>query len=165
MTDTPEAIRRILEDSGVAFEIIDCDPDLADTTAFCEHYGYAADESANIIVVKTKTGEEKFVACLVLASTRLNVNKTVRKRLGARKVSFASAEESVRLTGMPPGGITPLGLPPELPLWVDGRIMECKRVILGGGTRSSKIIVAPEIFNHTPHTTIIEGLALAPPQN
>ena len=163
MSPVESALRKILEESGVEFEIIACDPDLADTAVFCRRYGYAMERSANTIVVKTRTGERKFAACLVLAHTRLDVNKTVRKRLGARKVSFASADESVALTGMPPGGITPLGLPETLPLWVDRRVMDCEKVILGGGNRSSKIIVKPEIFTLTPATTIIEGLALAPP--
>ncbi len=157
--DVADRVRAVLEASGLAFEIIDCDPELADTAVFCAHYGHALEESANTIVVRSKTGEAKFAACLVLATTRLDVNKVVRKRLGARKVSFASAAETAEITGMEIGGVTPLCLPSGLPLWIDSRIMALPRVILGGANRSSKVIVDPAIFQSTPATEVVSDLA------
>ncbi len=159
MSDIESRIRDILETSGLAYKIVDCDPELADTAVFCAHYGYAPEHSANAIVVRSKTGEEKYAACLVLATTRLDVNKVVRKKLGARKVSFASPEETRRITGMEIGGVTPVCLPAGLPLWVDARIMALPDVILGGGNRSTKIIVDPKIFAATPETEVVENLA------
>ena len=153
-------IRRALEATGAPFEIIACDPDLADTARFCAHYGYAPEESANTILVRTKTGETRFVACLVLATTRLDVNKRVRKLLGARKVSFASADETRQRTGMEPGGVTPFGLPPDLVLWIDRRVMACARVILGGGGRETKIITAPAALTALAQAEVIDGLAM-----
>ncbi len=159
MDDLETRIRGLLEASGLAHEIVACDPELADTATFCAHYGYSLAHSANTIVVKSKTGAEKFAACLVLATTRLDVNKAVRKKLEARKVSFASPEETAQVTGMSLGGVTPLALPPELPLWVDARIMALDHVILGGGDRASKIIVDPAIFETTANTEIVADLA------
>tara|TARA_R110002167_G_scaffold193563_1_gene396132 strand:+ start:459 stop:977 length:519 start_codon:yes stop_codon:yes gene_type:complete len=159
---TAEAMARVhavLEGSGLAFEIMDCDPDLADTAVFCERYDVPLTHSANAIVVKAKTGEAKFAACLVLATCRLDVNHTVRKKLEARKVSFATPEETRDLTGMEIGGVTPLGLPDTLPLWIDARVMELDYVILGGGGRDTKIRVDPAIFRQTPVTVVVEGLA------
>ena len=152
-------VQAALDGSGLDYEIMDCDPDLADTAVFCERYNVPLTHSANAIVVRSKTGEEKFAACLVLANCRLDVNHTVRKKLGARKVSFASPEETRDLTGMEIGGVTPLGLPETLPLWVDARIMELDYVILGGGGRDTKIRVDPAIFYRTPATEVVEGLA------
>ena len=160
MPDIVDTIHALLEASGLSYEIIACDPDLADTAVFCERYGYPPEHSANTIIVRTKTGEEKFAACVVLATTRLDVNKVVRKRLGACKVSFASADETRRITGMALGGVTPFVLPADLPLWVDQRVIEREYVILGGGTRASKIKVDPAIFNRTPNTEIVPGLAV-----
>jgi len=162
MADTLPKIREILENSGLDFEVMDCDPSLADTVVFCEHYGISLDHSANTIVVKSKTGEEKFAACVVLASMRLDVNKVVRKRLGVRKASFAGPEETKAITGMDIGGVTALGLPAALPLWVDGEVMRRDYVILGGGNRSSKLKVSPKIFTTTPNTEIVEALARQP---
>ena len=158
-----ERIEAALEASGVEYEIFPCDPELADTAVFCERYGYPLDASANTILVKAKTGGERFVCCVVLANTRLDVNRTVRKRLGARRVSFASAEETRAVTGMEIGGVTPIALPGELEIWVDARIMACQWVILGGGDRSHKIKVAPALFERVPSVTVIDGLALDPP--
>ena len=156
------SIAEVLRASGLDHEVLPCDPDLADTAVFCAHYGYPPEDSVNTILVKAKSGGERFVACALLAHTRLDVNHCVRRRLASRRVSFASAAETERITGMTVGGVTPLGLPPDLPLWVDTRIMERRRVILGGGDRRSKIRVPPAIFERVPGVEIVAGLALAP---
>ena len=158
-----DRIDAALEASQVAYEIFPCDPELADTAVFCERYGFPLSDSANTILVKAKTGGERFVVCVVLANTRLDVNRTVRKRLGARRVSFASADETRVVTGMEIGGVTPVALPEALETWIDARIMACEWVILGGGDRSRKIKVAPEFFEGLPGAIVIDGLALDPP--
>lgn len=157
-----ETIRAVLEASQLDYEIMPCDPSLADTAVFCEHYGVPLEKSVNTILVKAKTGGVHFAACVLLANTRLDVNKVVRKRLGARRVSFASAEETRDITGMEIGGVTPLAMPEDLPVWVDQRVMAPDFVILGGGDRHGKIKVAPAIFNVIPSCTIVEGLARDP---
>lgn len=158
-TEAEMKVHQALDALGFPYEVLECDPELADTAVFCEHYGYPPTNSANTIIVGSKSGEKQYVACLLLANTRLDVNKTVRKRMGVRRLSFASPEETKALTGMVLGGVTPLALPEDLPLWVDQGLMSADYVILGGGSRSSKIKVAPEIFRHTENTTIVEGLA------
>ena len=155
----PASVRAAMAASGCEYEIMDCDPELADTAVFCEKYGHALEDSANAILVRSKTGEEKFAACVLLANTRLDVNKVIRKKLGARKVSFADPEETRRITGMELGGVTPPGLPADLPLWVDARVMERPFVILGAGTRSAKIKVTPDYFLTLPQAEVVEGLA------
>src|SRR5437762_8344940 len=58
------------------------DPELADTAAFCEAYGVPLEASANCVVVAGKrAGEERFAACLVLATMRADVNGVVRRWL------------------------------------------------------------------------------------
>jgi prolyl-tRNA editing enzyme YbaK/EbsC (Cys-tRNA(Pro) deacylase) len=153
-------VQSALEATGVSFEVLSCDPTLADTAVFCEHYAIPAQNSANTIVVGSKKGDRQFVACVLLSNCRLDVNKTVRKKMGVRRLSFASPEETRELTGMELGGVTPLALPPELSLWVDQRVMQASYIILGGGNRSSKIKVSPDVFLHTPNTSIVDGLAL-----
>jgi prolyl-tRNA editing enzyme YbaK/EbsC (Cys-tRNA(Pro) deacylase) len=139
-------VRAAAEATGVAFDVVPCDPTLADTAAFCEAYGYALDESANCVVVKGKSEPPVFAACVVLATTRLDVNGIVRKRLGTRKASFAGGDEVEALTGMTIGGITPFALPDGLPLWVDSRVMDRPRIVLGGGSRSCKVVGSPELL-------------------
>ena len=151
-----------LDPLGLEYEILECDPNLADTAVFCEHYNIPLSVSANVIVAAGKSNPRQYAACVLLATTRLDVNKSVRKRMGVKKCSFASAEETRDLTGMEIGGVTAVGLPDSLPLWVDSRVMLPNYVILGGGSRSIKIKVSPQIFRLTPNTTIIENLALDP---
>ena len=159
MTDTLPQIRALLEASGLAFEVWDCDPELADTATFCAHYGVPPADSANTILVRSKTGPLKFAVCVVLATHRLDVNHTVRRKLGARKVSFASAGETRDVTGMEIGGVTPLSLPEDLPLWIDGDVTRRAHVILGGGNRGSKLKVVPDLLVRMPHAEVVEGLA------
>ena len=159
MTDTLPKIRKFLESTKLKFEIMDCAPELSDTNVFCRAYGINLEDSVNAIVVKTKTGELKYAVCALLATTRLDINKVIKKKLGARKVSFANIEEIAKLTLMEIGGVTPLSLPGSLPLWIDLKVMQRNSIILGGGNRSSKIKISPKIFNYTPNTEIVEKLA------
>jgi prolyl-tRNA editing enzyme YbaK/EbsC (Cys-tRNA(Pro) deacylase) len=138
MTNTLPAIQRFLENSGLAFEVWPCDPELADTAVYCEHYGISLENSANAILVRSKTGDKKFVLCVLRATDRLNTNHTVRKKLGARKVSFASADETREITGMEIGGVTPIALPENLPIWIDDAVMQCEYVGPCYSSRPSK---------------------------
>ncbi len=158
-TAAPDAVVTELKDLGLAHEIVPCDPALADTAEFCEAYGYSPDDSANAIVVVGKSEPPRFVMCLVLASTRLDVNKSVRKRLGVRKCSFASADQTRELTGMEIGGVTPFGTAQPLELWVDAAVMEREQVIIGGGSRDRKLLVPPSTLAGHPRVEVIEGLA------
>lgn len=148
-----------LDATGVPYERMACDPDFADTAAFCERYGVAPQDSANTIVVVAKSDPRQYAACVVLATTKLDVNGAVRARFGVRKVSFASADETRALTGMMIGGVTALALPPDLPLWVDAAVMARPTIVLGGGSRSLKIRVTPHVFDALPGTEVVDGLA------
>ena len=147
---------------GVEYDVVDCDPALADTAAFVEAYGYSMEASANTIVVIGKSEPPVYGACVVLAHTRLDVNKVVRKRLGVRKASFASADDTRRLTGMTVGGVTPFALPDNLPLWIDARVMGCDRVVLGGGSRACKVVGPPTLLTDLPNAEVVTDLARIP---
>ena len=157
-----DAVRQQLDQLGVEYEIVPCDPALADTAQFCEAYGYAPEDSANTIVVIGKSDPPTYVACVVLATTRLDVNKAVRNRLGVRKASFADADATRTLTGMEIGGVTAIGLPPDLRVWVDARVMSRPRIILGGGNRSCKVLAPPQLLTALPNTEVVDGLAHQP---
>ena len=152
-----------LEALGVAFEIVECDPEYADTALFCERYGYAMEASANAICVVGKSAARPMACCVVLASTRLDVNGVVRRRLGTRKASFADAAATVERTGMMIGGVTAFGLPADLPVWVDARVMDCEQVIVGGGSRDCKILCPPSSLLAVGGAEVVENLAKAPP--
>ncbi len=144
---------------GVAYEVVECDPDFADTAQFCERYGYSMDASANAICVVGKSAERPMACCVVLASTRLDVNGVVRRRLGTRKASFADADETIARTGMMIGGVTPFGLPADIPVWIDSRVMDCTEVIVGGGSRDCKILCPPASLAELPTAEVVTDLA------
>jgi len=152
-------VRERLADAGVPFEVMECDPELADTAAFVAAYGVPAERSANTILVASKGAEPTYVACVLLATTSLDVNNVVRREMGVRKASFARADPVRELTGMEIGGVTPFGLPAGLPILVDARVMEPDWIVLGGGNRSSKLRLAPDALRALPELRVIEGLA------
>ena len=153
------SVLKTVANLGFSYEVIEIDPALADTSLFCEHYGFPMEHSGNTIIVASKKEPKVFVACVVLATTRLDVNKRVRKLMGVSKASFASQKEMKILTGMEVGGVTPFSLPEELQLYVDSRIMELDWVILGGGGLDRKLKISPEGF-HQLGAEIVENLAL-----
>jgi prolyl-tRNA editing enzyme YbaK/EbsC (Cys-tRNA(Pro) deacylase) len=139
-----------------------CDPDLADTAAFCEAYGIPLDRSANTILVASRRPEGHVVACLVPATTRLDVNGLVRQRMGVRKASFADAETTREMTGMEIGGVTIFGLPPEIPVWVDSRVLDKDWVVIGAGSRTAKIRLDPGQLRGLDGFEIVDDLGRIP---
>lgn len=135
------------------------DPDLADTAAFCAAYDVAPERSANCVVVAAKRGGEvRYAACMVLATTRADVNGLVRRHLDARKASFAAMDEAVAMTGMEYGGITPIGLPAGWPVLVDAAVAAAGPVIIGSGIRGSKLELPGGALADLPGAVVLDGL-------
>lgn len=153
-------VRQSLAAYKIEAKAIACEPDFADTAAFCEKYGYSPNDSANTIIVASRTEPVVYIACLILASTKLDVNKTLRQLIGIRKLSFATAEQTKELTGMLIGGVTIFGLP-EIPIYIDQAVMERKEIIVGGGNRSSKLILKPGELNKLPGMQVVKNLGVA----
>ena len=148
-----EPVRPHLQD-GLWVSAID--PDLADTAAFCEHYDVGLDVSANCVVVEARRADRAwFAACIVLATTRADINGIVRKHLNARKISFAPVDSAVSLTGMEYGGITPVGLPEDWAVLVDTNVIDQERVIIGSGIRGSKILAATGVLASLPNAEVL----------
>ncbi|WP_317442108.1 YbaK/EbsC family protein [Streptomyces collinus] len=142
---------------------VDTDPRWADTAVFVEHYGRdLLDKSANCVVVAGKRGGETgFAACLVLSTTRVDVNGVVRRRLGARKASFAPMDTATGETGMEYGGITPVGLPDGWPLLVDAAVADLPYVLVGSGRRRGKLLIPGKALAELPGAEVLEGLGVA----
>ena len=152
--------RDALDALGLEYEVMACDPALADTATFVEAYGVPLDRSANTILVASKGAEPTYAACVLLATTSLDVNNVVRREMGVRKASFARAEPTMEVTAMEIGGVTPFGLPADLPVLVDARVMAPDWIILGGGNRSSKLRLGPDALRSLGSVRIVEGLAI-----
>ena len=157
--DVERRVVEVLDGLGVPYTLQPIDPAFADTAAYCERYGVPLERAANTIVVASKKEPRQFAACVVKATTRLDVNHSVRRLLDTNRVSFASADETRALTGMLIGGVTVFALPADLPIYVDEQVMAHDWIILGSGSRSSKIRVAPEVLRRLPGSRIVSGLA------
>jgi prolyl-tRNA editing enzyme YbaK/EbsC (Cys-tRNA(Pro) deacylase) len=143
-----------------AIQVAEIDPELADTAAFCARYHVPLEESANCVVVAGKRGgESRMAAALVLATTRADVNGTIRRLLDARKASFASREAATAQSGMEYGGITPIGLPSSWPVYVDPAVVAASRIVIGSGLRRSKLVLGGTVLASLPGVTVVDDLA------
>ena len=140
--------------------VAEIDPDVADTAAFTERYGVPLAESANCVAIAGKrAGEQRELACVVLATTRADVNGVVRRYLDVRKASFAPMDTAVAETGMEYGGITPIGLPPGWPVLVDAAVAAAESVVIGSGVRRSKLRLPGDLLAGLPGIEVVDGLA------
>ncbi len=160
-TDIESRVLSTLDDLGISYELVHIDPAFADTVDFCEEYGYPLETSGNTIIVASKRGEKKYCACIVQASARLDVNHTVKRLMAVSRASFASAEETMELTGMMIGGVTAFALPADLPVYADPNLRTQEYVILGSGSRSSKLKVVPGDLARIPGVQFIDGLTIS----
>jgi prolyl-tRNA editing enzyme YbaK/EbsC (Cys-tRNA(Pro) deacylase) len=160
--DEATTARRVLVELdrlGVPYQRIAIDPEHADTATFCERYGYTLGHSGNTIIVASKKEPKRYAACVVRAEVRLDVNRSVRRLMGASRLSFATPEETRELTGMAIGGVTVIALPSNLPIYVDRGLMNLEYVVLGSGDRLAKIKISPEVFCRLPNVQIVADLA------
>ena len=153
-------VQQTLDEFNIQHDALACSDDLADTARFCEHYGYSLEMSANALLIASTKGEPRFALCVVLAHCRLDTNKVARKKLEVRRLSFATPEQTKDITGMELGGVTPIGVPLSLQIWIDARVMDCENIILGGGNRTSKLVLPPDQLLKLPNSEVVQHLAL-----
>jgi len=154
------ALAALDEAVSSAVGVAEIDPAAADTAAFCERYGVSLADSANCVVITgRRDGEPRYAACVILATTRADVNNTARRELDVRKASFAAMDDAVAQTGMEYGGITPVGLPAAWPVLVDALVADTPTVIIGSGLRRSKLVLPGKLLASLPGARVIEGLA------
>ena len=139
--------------------VAEIDPEVADTAAFTERYGVPLEESANCVVIAGRRGgEQRQLACVVLATTRADVNGVARRRLDVRKASFMPMDEAVAATAMEYGGITPIGLPEGWPVLVDAVVAAAGDVVIRSGLRRSKLRLPGEVLAGLPGIEVVDGL-------
>lgn len=162
MTKLLPSVQKALDEHDIKYKVLDCDPDKADTAAFNEAYGFAPEQGANTILVASRKVEpQQFAVCVVSPSTRLDVNKAVCKAMGIKRASFADAEQTREQTGMEIGGVVAIGIE-GLPILIDSFVMQQPEVVMGGGNRTSKLLLDPQELLKLPNAKLVEGLAKVP---
>ena len=141
--------------------VVEIDPDVSDTARSQEAYELPPGTLANCVVVGgRREGSERLAACVVLFTSRADVNGVVRRRLDVRKASFLPMERALDLTGMEYGGINPIGLPEAWPILIDRRVVETDVVLTGSGVRKSKLLLPGHLLAQLPNAEIVDGLGL-----
>ena len=144
MAELHKTVEEIYNTNLDKLEVFECEDEFSDTQSFCDHYGYKIEDSCNAILIKSKKPEEFYTLFCVLGSTRLDVNHKAKSLMGARKVSFASKEEAEEITSQIYGGISPLGLVPEIKIFIDKQVLTREKIFIGAGNRVSKFFLKPQ---------------------
>ena len=144
MVDIHKSVSNLFQENEDSLEIFECKDEFSDTQSFCDHYGYKIEDSCNAILIKSKKPEQFYALFCVLGVDRLDVNHKGKAVLSSKKLSFASREEAEEITGQIYGGISPLGLPKDIKIYVDKNVMSRDKVFIGGGNRVSKFFLSPE---------------------
>ncbi len=144
MAELHETVDEIYNANLDTLEVFECKDEFSDTQSFCDNYGYKIEDSCNAILIKSKKPEEFYSLFCVLGSSRLDVNHKAKSLMESKKVSFASKEEAEKVTNQIYGGISPLGLPSEIKIFIDKEVLKREKIFIGAGNRVSKFFLKPE---------------------
>ena len=144
MAELHETVDEIYNANLDKLEVFECKDEFSDTQSFCDNYGYKIEDSCNAILIKSKKPEEFYYLFCVLGSSRLDVNHKAKSLMESKKVSFASKEEAEKVTNQIYGGISPLGLPSEIKIFIDKEVLKREKIFIGAGNRVSKFFLKPE---------------------
>ena len=144
MAELHETVDEIYNANLDKLEVFECKDEFSDTQSFCDNYGYKIEDSCNAILIKSKKPEEFYSLFCVLGSSRLDVNHKAKSLMESKKVSFASKEEAEKVTNQIYGGISPLGLPSEIKIFIDKEVLNREKIFIGAGNRVSKFFLKPE---------------------
>ena len=156
MLEIHKTVAKLYEDNKEYLEIFECLDEFSDTENFCNHYGFDIEDSCNAILIKAKKPEEFYAMFCVLGANRLDVNHKAKEAMGAKRVSFASKEEAELVTEQIYGGISPLGLPENIKVFVDKNVMEREKLFIGAGNRVSKFFLSPEILIKLSNADVLD---------
>ena len=156
MVEIHNTVAKVFEDNKEALEIFECKDEFSDTQNFCDHYGFDIEDSCNAILIKAKKPEEFYAMFCVLGSTRLDVNQKAKIAMGAKRVSFASREEAELVTNQIYGGISPLGLPDNMKIFVDQNVMNREKLFIGAGNRVSKFFLSPKLLVELTNAEVLD---------
>ena len=156
MVEIHNTVAKVFEDNKEVLEIFECKDEFSDTQNFCDHYGFDIEDSCNAILIKAKKPEEFYAMFCVLGSTRLDVNQKAKIAMGAKRVSFASREEAEQVTNQIYGGISPLGLPENIKVYMDKNVTDREKLFIGAGNRVSKFFLSPETLIQLSSATVLD---------
>ena len=156
MVEIHKTVAKLYENNKEELEIFECLDEFSDTQNFCDHYGFDIEDSCNAILIKAKKPEEFYAMFCVLGANRLDVNHKAKEAMGAKRVSFASKEEAELVTEQIYGGISPLGLPENIKVFIDKNVMEREKLFIGAGNRVSKFFLSPEILIKLSNADVLD---------
>ena len=156
MLEIHKTVAKLYEDNKEYLEIFECLDEFSDTENFCNHYGFDIEDSCNAILIKAKKPKEFYAMFCLLGANRLDVNHKAKEAMSAKRVSFASRDEAELVTKQIYGGISPLGLPENIKVFIDKNVIEREKLFIGAGNRVSKFFLSPETLIKLSNAEVLD---------
>ena len=156
MLEIHKTVAKLYENNKEYLEIFECLDEFSDTENFCNHYGFDIEDSCNAILIKAKKPEEFYAMFCLLGANRLDVNHKAKEAMSAKRVSFASRDEAELVTKQIYGGISPLGLPENIKVFIDKNVIEREKLSIGAGNRVSKFFLSPETLIKLSNAEVLD---------
>ena len=156
MLEIHKTVAKLYENNKEYLEIFECLDEFSDTENFCNHYGFDIEDSCNAILIKAKKPEEFYAMFCLLGANRLDVNHKAKEAMSAKRVSFASRDEAELVTKQIYGGISPLGLPEDIKVFIDKNVIEREKLFIGAGNRVSKFFLSPETLIKLSNAEVLD---------
>ncbi|MFZ0546679.1 MAG: YbaK/EbsC family protein [Candidatus Promineifilaceae bacterium] len=101
-----------------------------------------------------RLGKDDFILLLVAGPEQISW-PLLRQYLGQSRLTTASREEVLRITGYPIGGVGPFGLPQPLRTLVDESVLAEQELSIGSGLRGTTVILkSKDLLNALPNHEI-----------
>ena len=143
MTVQRTRIMDILDAHHIAYRVLPHSRPVFTVEAAAEQRGVVKEEMVKSILLRDRDG--RYVMAGVTGDARVDP-KAVRAHLPAdwKRLSFASAEEILAVTGCVQGAVTPLGLPPDVPVILDEAIARCDKITISSGDPMAGLELDPQ---------------------
>ena len=136
-------VRRALEDHGVSVEVHqhrDLDGPIHSPGDFADALGVGIERVTKTLFLRSQ--RHQYVVLVAPVTTRVNL-QAVAEAVGCRRLGMADREELAAYLDYSPGGVSPIGVDPEIPVLVDAALLRQPSIFVAAGEIGVEVEIDP----------------------